>query len=149
MSNKKYIFFEVILPLFIAALLYLLLRPVDTAIYKIVSFLGGDAFVHSLRAGIDVSVLPGWFVYSLPGGLWLLAFQNTITWIKRFKGRWLVHLVILASFSGIGLELLQALHLTDGVFDWADVLFYCFAITSVYTCSFSQSQFRLVFYFAC
>ena len=126
-SNKKYIFFEVILPLLIAALLYLLLRPVDTVIYKIVSVLGGDTFVHSLRAGIDVSVLPEWFVYSLPGGLWLLAFQNTITWIKRFKGRWLIHFVILASFSGIGLELLQALHLTDGVFDWVDVLFYGFA----------------------
>ena len=126
-SNKKYIFFEVILPLLIAALLYLLLRPVDTVIYKIVSVLGGDTFVHALRAGIDVSVLPEWFVYSLPGGLWLLAFQNTITWIKRFKGRWLIHLVLLASFSGIGLELLQALHLTDGVFDWVDVLLYCLA----------------------
>ena len=126
-SNKKYIFFEIVLPLLVAALIYLVLRPVDTVVYKIFAVLGGDTFVHSLRVGIDVSVLPEWFVYSLPGGLWLLSFQNTIIWIKRFKGRWLIHLVLLASFSGIGLELLQALHITDGVFDWVDVLFYSFA----------------------
>tara|TARA_B100001778_G_C18450753_1_gene566611 strand:- start:363 stop:881 length:519 start_codon:yes stop_codon:yes gene_type:complete len=126
-SNKKYIFFEVLLPLFLAAVLYVLLRPVDTVIFKIVAFFGGDDFINLIRESVNVSTFPEWFVYSLPGGLWLLAFQNTITWIKRFKGRWLIHLVLLASFSGIGLELLQALHLTDGVFDWVDVLLYCLA----------------------
>ena len=123
-SNKKYIFFEVLLPLFLAGLLYLLFRPVDTVIYKIVVVIGGDNFIHSLRQLINISSLPEWFVYSLPGGLWLLAFQNTITWIKRFKGRWLIHSVLLASSLGIGLEILQSVHLTDGVFDWVDVLFY-------------------------
>ena len=123
-SNKKYIFFEVLLPLFLAGLLYLLFRPVDTVIYKIVVVIGGDNFIHSLRQLINISSLPEWFVYSLPGGLWLLAFQNTITWIKRFEGRWLIHSVLLAFSLGIGLEILQSVHLTNGVFDWVDVLFY-------------------------
>ena len=127
MSNKKYIFFEVLLPLFLAAVLYVLLRPVDTVIYKIVALFGGGDFINSLRQSIHINSFPEWFVYSFPGGLWLLAFQNTITWIKRFKGRWLIHSVLLASSLGIGLEILQVLNVTDGVFDWVDVLFYCFA----------------------
>ena len=127
MSNKKYIFFEVLLPLFLAAVLYLLLRPVDTVIYKIAALFGADDFINVIRESVNVSDFPEWFVYSLPGGLWLLSFQNTITWIKRFRGRWLIHSVLLASLSGIGLELLQVLNVTDGVFDWVDVLFYCFA----------------------
>ena len=127
MSNKKYIFFEVLLPLFLAAVLYLLLRPIDTVIYKIAALFGADDFINVIRESVNVSDFPEWFVYSLPGGLWLLSFQNTITWIKRFRGRWLIHSVLLASLSGIGLELLQVLNVTDGVFDWVDVLFYCFA----------------------
>ena len=127
MSNKKYIFFEVLLPLFLAAVIYLLLRPVDTVIYKIAALFGADDFINVIRESVNVSDFPEWFVYSLPGGLWLLSFQNTITWIKRFRGRWLIHSVLLASISGIGLELLQVLNFTDGVFDWIDVLFYCFA----------------------
>ncbi|MBI34439.1 MAG: hypothetical protein CMP67_03645 [Flavobacteriales bacterium] len=124
MSNKKYIFFEVLLPLFIAAVMYLLLRPADTAIYQLISSLDGEKVISGVRDLINVSSLPEWFVYSLPGGLWLLAFQNTITWIKRFKGKWLVCWVLFASMLGVGLEVLQALHLTDGVFDWMDVLLY-------------------------
>ena len=127
MSNKKYIFFEVLLPLFLAAVIYLLLRPVDTVIYKIAGLFRADDFINVIRESVNVSDFPEWFVYSLPGGLWLLSFQNTITWIKRFRGRWLIHFVLLASISGIGLELLQVLNVTDGVFDWVDVLFYCFA----------------------
>tara|TARA_B100001173_G_scaffold154982_1_gene134346 strand:+ start:246 stop:809 length:564 start_codon:yes stop_codon:yes gene_type:complete len=126
-NNKKYIFFEVLIPLCLAGLLYLLFRPIDTVIYKIVVLIGGDTIIHSLRQSINISSFPEWFVYSLPGGLWLLAFQNTITWIKRFEGRWLIPSVLLASCLGIGLEILQSLHLTDGVFDWVDVLFYSLA----------------------
>ena len=103
--------------------MYLLLRPADTAIYQLISSLDGEKVISGVRDLINVSSLPEWFVYSLPGGLWLLAFQNTITWIKRFKGKWLVCWVLFASMLGVGLEVLQALHLTDGVFDWMDVLF--------------------------
>jgi len=126
-SNKKYIFFEVLLPLFLAAVIYLLLRPVDTVIYKIAGLFRADDFINVIRESVNVSDFPEWCVYSLPGGLWLLAFQNTITWIKRFEGRWLIHSVLFASSLGIGLEILQSVHLTDGVFDWVDVLFYSLA----------------------
>ena len=127
MSNKKYIFFEVLLPLFFAAVLYLLLRPVDTVIYEIATIFGAGDFINVIRERVNPSDFPEWFVYSLPGGLWLLSFQNTITWIMTFRGRLLIHSVLLASLSGIGLELLQFLNVTDGVFDWVDVLFYSFA----------------------
>ena len=127
MNNKKYIFFEVFLPLFLASLLYLFFRPVDTVIYKISDFIGLSPLVDDLRSKIIINAFPEWFVYSLPGALWLLAFQNTLTWIKGFKGRRLIHLVLLASFTGVGLELLQAFHWTDGRFDWIDIIFYSIA----------------------
>lgn len=107
-----------------AAVLYLLFRPVDTVIFKLVELIGVGDIVNELRRSLNPNSFPEWFVYSLPGGLWLLAFQNTLTWLRGFKGKWLIPLVVLASFMGIGLELIQALHITDGRFDWVDVLFY-------------------------
>lgn len=124
MNKSKYIVFEIVLPLLIAGGIYLLFRPEATVVFKIGEQLGLSHLIRSIKLGINSTFFPEWFIYSLPGGLWLLAFQNTITLLKNFSGKNLRKLVILASLTGIGLELLQLVHITDGRFDWMDVLFY-------------------------
>ena len=124
MNNNKYIFFEVLLPLFFAGSIYLIFRPEDTVIFSIADLVGIRPIIDSIRNQIDVSEFPQWFVYSLPGGFWLLSFQNILTWANKFKGKHLIKTVLAAYFMGIGLEVSQAVHITDGRFDWMDVLLY-------------------------
>ena len=127
MSNKKYIFFEVLLPLVFAGSIYLIFRPEGTVILSIGDLVGLRPIIDSIRNQIDVSEFPQWFVYSLPGGLWLLSFQNILTWANKFKGKFLIATALAAYFMGVGLEVAQAIHITDGRFDWLDILFYSVA----------------------
>lgn len=127
MNKKRFIFLEIISPLFLAALIYLIYRPTDTVIFKLSEILQLDGIIFWIRSFTSPSSLPQWFVYSLPGGLWLLAFQNSISLIKKFSGKSLIPILLCASLTGIGLEFLQYLNFTDGRFDGTDILFYCLA----------------------
>lgn len=127
MNKKRFIVLEIISPLFLAGLIYLLFRPTNTVIYKICEWIQLDGLISIIRSSISLSNFPEWFVYSLPGGLWLLAFQNSISLIKKFSGKTLIPILLTASLTGIGLEFLQYLNVTDGRFDGTDLLFYCLA----------------------
>ena len=124
MNRYRFILLEIILPLVFAGGLYLVFRSSDTVVYQLTSLVGLSGIVDLFRSFIRVSAFPEWFVYSLPGGLWLLAFQNTISLLKKFTGETLVPLVLLASLMGIGLEFLQYFNFTDGRFDLVDLSFY-------------------------
>ena len=124
MNRFRFILIEIILPLVFAGGLYLVFRSSDTVVYQLTSVLGFSGIVDSARGFIRVSAFPEWFVYSLPGGLWLLAFQNTISLLKKFTGKALVPLVLFASLMGIGLEFLQYFNFSDGRFDIVDLSFY-------------------------
>lgn len=127
MNRKRFIVLEIICPLVIAAFIYLLFRPTTTVVFKLFEILQLDNLVLSLRSTLNPSHFPQWFVYSLPGGLWLLAFQNSISLIKKFSGKYLIPILLGASLTGIGLEFLQYVNITDGRFDGTDLLFYCLA----------------------
>jgi len=134
MNNKRFIIWEIVFPLLIACLLYLLFRPVDTVIFQIAKFLWLEQLLISIRSVISISKIPLWIIYSLPGGLWLLAFQNTISLFKQFSIKQLLIPVLFAFGIGVGLEVLQYLSMTDGRFDWIDILVYSIAtVTSLST----------------
>jgi len=124
MSSKKYIIFEVLLPLVLAGLIYLGLRPKETLVYQIFDLLGGGQFLLWFRNLFTLSSFPPWFIYSLPGGLWLLSFQNSLTWFNNFSGRKLFIYIFFSLIVGVGLEVFQFLNITDGRFDWVDIAFY-------------------------
>ena len=127
MKKNRFIIWEIMLPLVMACFLYLLFRPVDTVVFKIAEFFYLDNILHSVRSLINPSLFPSWMIFSLPGGLWLLTFQNTIALLKQFSIKQLIFPVLFAYLIGVGLEFLQYLNITDGRFDWVDVLFYSFA----------------------
>lgn len=124
LSKSKYIFIEIIIPLVSAGMIYLFLRPNETVIFKIVEIFGLGDLIGGIKNSLTPENFPKWFVYSFPGGLWLLSFQNTISLLKNFQGKYLALVLIAASLTGIGLEILQLIHFTDGSFDLTDIYFY-------------------------
>ena len=134
MSRNRFLILEIILPLLVACLLYLLFRPVDTVIFKITTCFGLESVLLFFRSLIDQSLIPSWIIYSLPGGLWLFAFQNTISLLKNFSYKEVIIPIISALGIGVGLEVFQYFNITDGRFDWMDVLIYSIStITSLTT----------------
>lgn len=127
MLKKLFVVFEIVLPLIIAGLIYLFFRSTDTVAFIIFDFIGLGDLIVDIKPLLQSYALPPWFIYSLPGGLWLLAFQNSLSYVFSFKYKYLYRLIVCASLSGIGLEVLQYLQITDGKFDWLDVLFYLIA----------------------
>lgn len=124
MLKRLFIVFEIILPLLLAGAIYLFYRTNDTVVFKIAAALGFGDVIMMVKSFAQNHPLSAWMVYSLPGGLWLLAFQNSIAYLFNFSHKYLVFFVAAASLVGIGLELLQYLQITDGRFDWIDVFFY-------------------------
>lgn len=127
MKRNRFVILEIMLPLFLACFLYLLFRPVDTVVFKIADFFFLDNILYSIRSSFNTTLIPAWIIYNLPGGLWLLTFQNTIALLNQFSIKQLIFPVLFAYLIGVGLEFLQYLNITDGRFDWIDVLFYSFA----------------------
>ncbi len=81
---------------------------------------------------LRIKSLPAWVVFSLPEALWVFAatvlsadLYLTESWPK-------IGFLLLPLLFGLGLELLQLLHITDGVFDildiWAAVLGFVVAL---------------------
>ena len=79
------------------------------------------------KAALFEYLPPNWFIYSLPGGLWLFAFQSSIVLLLQFRGPRIFSFLLSASFIGIGLEILQYFHFTDGRFEPVDLWFYALA----------------------
>lgn len=124
MKNKLFILFEIIIPLFLAAIIYLLFRPNETLVFQIFEVLNLDVLVLNCRVLVRGVELPNWFVFSLPGGLWLLSFQNAISYLNGWQKKTTFLLILFASLFGIGLEVLQWFEITDGRFDFIDIAFY-------------------------
>lgn len=127
MNKSRFILWDIFTPLLVACILYLLFRPVDTLIFQLFIVLHLEEHIILLREVLPISSIPSWVVYSLPGGLWLLAFQNTICLLKQFEFKKILIPVLVAFSIGSGLEIIQKLNITDGRFDWLDIILYSIA----------------------
>lgn len=108
-----------ILPLFLSLIIYILFRPQDVAVNKIINLLVPH---YSFINEINVS---NWVIYSLPGGLWVYSFLS-IFMMKNKKG---ILFSLIPLGGAMAIEVFQYFQLTDGTFDWLDVLFYLLAWT--------------------
>ena len=97
--------------------IYLAYRPSNTVVQIIFrSVFPIDSLVYIQNKSFS---LPSWTVNSLPEGFWVFC----MTWISsdfRFKKFCLWWSPLLFA---LGLEILQYFGITDGTFDWVDVLF--------------------------
>ena len=116
---------------FVASALYILFRPTTLLMFHWIKALGLMDSVQLMRASVISleNLLPGWFIYSLPFGLWILAYLVFIEGIwantqsqKRLLWLWCVPGIAISA------EFLQINQIIPGSFDWEDLIIIISAI---------------------
>jgi hypothetical protein len=121
---------HVLVPLWCGGALYLFLRPTAAGVFDWLRHAGLSGTVLAVRELVAPGrgYLPGWFVYSLPDGLWCYATTaaSTLLWADVI-GRTGLRMLIANSglAAGCGIELLQHVGLLDGTSDPMDVALAC------------------------
>jgi hypothetical protein len=104
-----------------SAFIYFFYRGSSIIFNQILSTFWLDCFFCKDLIAVDFP-LQEWIVYSLPGGIWVFVLSVIVqnNHIQFFNRR--LPLDYLPIVYGIGLEILQFFHCTDGTFDWVDLL---------------------------
>jgi hypothetical protein len=93
----------------------------------LVSEIIGSQNLNHMKAMMPAA--PDWFVYSLPGGLWLFSALASLLMCAQTIPTYLRTAIIIAlTLVPIGMECLQYFHITDGTFDPMDIYFQLLAI---------------------
>lgn len=119
---------------FIGSGIYASLRSTDLYMFSLWPSNTLPSWLYSWREMLAGLSVPEWFRYSLPDGLWLLAYMLLIDSIWG-EERGLLRNIFLWSMPVIAIasEGLQAKHIIFGSGDWADVLFYILATIAFIT----------------
>jgi hypothetical protein len=114
------------LALFLSALIYIACRPSEHVFFRWINSTGLEYWFNLVRQNplSPSSVLPEWFVFSLPDGLWAFAYSLLITGIwsgskSRIKYFWMASIPILV----FGFEFLQYAGNIPGTFSSQDLIF--------------------------
>jgi hypothetical protein len=102
------------LPMLVSLFIYLLFRPQNVIVNRFIPL--------SLPVSSSLFRFHPYdpLVYNLPGALWLYSFLSSF----RNLNFGFFKYSLIPLFVALTIELLQGLHITDGTFDWFDVLFY-------------------------
>lgn len=103
--------------------IYLLFRSENIYIYKWYSSLG-IMNIEQLRDSVHNYSLPDFVRYSLPDGLYCVAYILIIDAIwhnEKFKRHWIVSLIPIIAIVN---EVLQFYGVVNGTFDWFDLICY-------------------------
>ena len=114
-----------LLTLTAGGMVYVLYRSQSLLVFHIANKLGLSAWTAHLRHNAPVLNVPEWMIYSLPGGLWAIAYiliieAVTQPWPPRKRMMWASSIPL----CGIASELLQGIGCLPGTFDFIDVLCY-------------------------
>ena len=150
-KNIIFSLFFVVLPIVGAGCIYLFFRTSDTVLYQLFKFIFTDHYLAVIRPLIirGLPTIPSWFIFSFPGGLWVFAFSNFCSLLLNHRTRkYHKKLLILLLIIVCSLEVFQLFGVTDGRFDFLDILLYLIAaIVSLFVSSFriEQSKYRSIF----
>jgi len=124
-SKKRLTIYHCVLPLFLGGLIYVLFRSSDLRLFKLFGLLGIDDGVYNARIiFLEFKVwLPEWLYYSLPDGLWVYSFTSVLLIIWNNEIEKVKYLLLIPFFSGVLIEVFQALKLFEGTFDFLDLVF--------------------------
>lgn len=111
--------------LFAGGMIYVLYRPQTLLFFHLAGGLGLTDIIGQWRQMATVWNPPEFTVYCLPAGLWALSYvfiMGTLTQEFPTKRRWFA--VAAIPLTGIISEVMQALSIIPGTFDWADLALY-------------------------
>ena len=128
MNSRNYITINIIIPLILGILMYVLFRNYNLLFYSWIEYLTDFRLSESIQ--LDISNLsstlhvPNWIKFSLPDGIWIYVFTSTIIaiWAQKINIMWL----LIPLFLGITLEIAQLYNLILGTFDKMDIAFLVF-----------------------
>jgi hypothetical protein len=107
---------------FIAASIYFLYRDNTIIFNQILSTFHVDNLLNKKDLSPHFP-LPKWAIYSLPGGIWVFVLTTLLNqhsiWVQKAR----LPLDYLPITYGIILEFFQFFHITNGTFDFVDILF--------------------------
>lgn len=130
MNTLKRITKHSLIPLLLGGLIYVLFRSQSLIMFGWVNAIGMYELINLLRAYINAYevLIPNWFIYSLPDGLWIFSFTSALIIVNGCK--WNEYKVWLLLPIGFGIEFLQLLGIFKGTFDVNDLFFYFIGIVS-------------------
>lgn len=122
-------------------MIYLFFRTTDTVVYQIFQLIISDSSLIKIRDFLQENQTPSWFIYNLPGGLWIFAFANACFLFLSDRQCDYSKKIIAILFSIVCLlEFMQLIHLTDGRFDFLDLLVYALASLGSYLLVYKRVQ---------
>ena len=120
---------------FLGGMLYLLFRPVEPLFFTWFGFSNEGGWLINLRTHtLPLSpLLPGWLIFSLPTGLWAMAYTLLICtlWNGSKSGHRYFWYLSLPVFL-FGIEFIQRTSLLRGTFCWEDILFTAAGIAAAW-----------------
>lgn len=125
MKKKLFISLNIILPIIIGSIIYILFRPTSLIIFNFFSFINVDIFIMSLRNTNFhlIKYIPNFFIYSFPNALWVYSFSffTLMLWYNyNILARILSFIFIF--IIAIGIELCQLNHYLPGTYDCVDLI---------------------------
>lgn len=120
--------------LFFCLFIYVFYRTEKTLVNQVVIALFSHQSYYNLKNSVtSVLHLQGYFVYSLPEGLWVfcITITSSFFYVKAGKHKW--NLIFLPILVALMMELFQLLHFLKGRFDIMDIAFaVCFWLLALF-----------------
>lgn len=112
--------------LFMGGMLYVLYRPQTLLLFHVAEGMGLADIIGQWRLSAAAAWQPAAFtVYSLPAGLWALSYVLIVgTLAQGLPSKWRWAAVTFVPLLGAISELLQAVGIVPGTFDWTDLALY-------------------------
>lgn len=107
----------------LGVIIYLLWRDESILCNKISVYIGLMDALQPLRSYVSGLNMPEWFRFSLPDGLWIIAYMFMIDAALPDRNDKFIWISVIP-LIGILSELLQWIDLFPGTFDFVDLLFY-------------------------
>lgn len=119
--KKHYVTISV--SLLVSLFIYLFYRTGNTLINEVAAcMLTPHRYYHWRTVVTTALPLPGVIVYCLPEALWVFTITLTSRHLYLRMGTRRLHAALVPLLFAGGLEVLQWLHVTNGRFDWLDML---------------------------
>ena len=136
---------HVLIPMSTGGLIYILFREKSLIMFGWFHSLGLENHINQLRDRFSMfsEIVPGWFIYSLPDGIWIYSLTSLmfIIWSKNLNNSVYCWLLI-GPFMGISAEVGQLLNFVPGTFDSIDLSF-CLLASIVPFLVFNQRMVRV------
>lgn len=111
--------------LLVSLFIYLFYRSEKTVVNELlIALISYETYSQIKTSIIHFVPLSNLIIFSLPGGIWIFCATVFSQGFYMNIGRWQFPLVLMPILFAVVLELFQLFHLTNGRFDYWDLVFY-------------------------